>query len=230
MESLIDRIATDITARAPVGPIRLLGFSLGGHVAFGAACRLAAEGHEIGFLGILDTNTERRTLPVVRGSAPVRTLRRARWEIYNLAQAARRGALLDGLGQTSAKFLTRPGKQQRLRLAKRLLAMPLPSSYAMFLHMYLREELQARLLLEWQSGPSRHLRLDAPVVLFRSQEHSADDPKDLGWSPLCPRLHVVEVAGGHKSMLRPPHVDDLRNQLVTGLKQATNSQATRFVA
>jgi thioesterase domain-containing protein/acyl carrier protein len=210
MEVLIQRVAAEITMRAPEGPIRLVGFSLGGHVAFGLARALADAGHEIGFLGILDTNTAIRSKPVARGPAPIRTLRRIRWAVYNFRRAVQRSATADWFGEYTARFLARPGKEWRMRLAARLRRIPLPTSYAMFVNIYLREELRSRLLRVWKTGHAHHLvRISAPAVLFRSEEHTEHDPADLGWGALCANLRVVDVYGEHLSMLRQPYVDDL---------------------
>ncbi len=231
MDDLIERTAAEITARAPAGPVRLVGYSLGGHVAFGAARALAASGREIGFLGILDTNTAVRPQPVARGPAPIRALRYMRWEIHNLARAARRGEATDKMGEMAARFLARPGKVRRLRLAARLRHMPLPASFAMFVNIYLREELQARLLRAWQANTSHGSPpLHAPVVLFRSEEHAPDEPADLGWRALCPRLRVTNVSGGHKSMLRAPYVDDLCARFVGETNDAVSAAASQLVA
>jgi thioesterase domain-containing protein/acyl carrier protein len=215
MEDLIERTAAEIMQRAPDGPIRLAGFSLGGHVAFGAAQVLQSRGRTIGFFGILDTNTALKQRLVARGPAPIRTLRYARWEMHNLAKAARRGEASDKLGELTAQLLTQPGKTWRLRLAARWRHMKLPASYAMYLNIYLREQLQSRLLRIWQTEGSYGPRtLHAPVVLFRSEEHTADEPADLGWSELCPDLHEVNVTGNHRSMLQPPHLANLCAQFI----------------
>ena len=50
-----------IKAVQPRGDIRMIGYSLGGGVAFEVARRLIAEGRSVKFLGILDTNVAPRT-------------------------------------------------------------------------------------------------------------------------------------------------------------------------
>lgn len=221
MDTLIQRVAAEIAMRAPAGPIRLVGFSLGGHVAFGVARALTESGREIGFLGILDTDTAIRSQSVARGPAPVRVLRRVRWGLHNLTRAALRGATVDWLGEITARFLARPGKEWRLRLAARMRRMPLPTGFAMFVNIYLREELRTRLLHAWKTDGSHHLlRLAVPAVLFRSEEHTEDEPADLGWRALCPYVRVVNVYGGHKTMLRPPYVDDLSLQFIAEAKKS----------
>ena len=55
MEELVDRQLAVVRAVQPHGPYRLLGYSLGGTVAYGVAARLRAAGERVDFLGLLDT-------------------------------------------------------------------------------------------------------------------------------------------------------------------------------
>jgi hypothetical protein len=131
----------------------------------------------------------------------------------------------------TAKFLVGRGKARRSRLAARIRKIPLPSSFAMYLNMCLREELQEQLLDAWQATSSlHHCQADVPAVLFRSQEHTPDEPADLGWGVLCPNIRVVNVAGGHKSMLSPPYVDELSVTFIAEVGRTTRDLTSRLVA
>jgi amino acid adenylation domain-containing protein len=55
MEDLVEAQLTLIRQLQPAGPYDLLGYSLGGTVAYGVAARLEALGEEVRFLGLLDT-------------------------------------------------------------------------------------------------------------------------------------------------------------------------------
>ncbi|WP_317203435.1 non-ribosomal peptide synthetase [Janthinobacterium sp.] len=55
MEELVDKQLRIIRAEQARGPYYLLGYSLGGTVAYGIAARLRAEGEAVDFLGLLDT-------------------------------------------------------------------------------------------------------------------------------------------------------------------------------
>ncbi|WP_051294123.1 non-ribosomal peptide synthetase [Pseudoduganella violaceinigra] len=55
MEALLDRQVEIVRGVQAEGPYYLLGYSLGGTVAYGVAERLRAQGEEISFLGLLDT-------------------------------------------------------------------------------------------------------------------------------------------------------------------------------
>ncbi|WP_426164364.1 amino acid adenylation domain-containing protein [Pseudoduganella sp. R-34] len=55
MEALLDRQVEIVRGVQQQGPYYLLGYSLGGTVAYGVAERLRAQGEEVSFLGLLDT-------------------------------------------------------------------------------------------------------------------------------------------------------------------------------
>lgn len=55
MAQVHERHYTTIRSLQPHGPYRLLGYSLGGTIAHAVATRLAAEGEDVAFLGLLDT-------------------------------------------------------------------------------------------------------------------------------------------------------------------------------
>lgn len=55
MEELIERQLQIVRNTQPQGPYYLLGYSLGGTVAYGVAARLQAQGELVNFLGLLDT-------------------------------------------------------------------------------------------------------------------------------------------------------------------------------
>jgi thioesterase domain-containing protein len=52
----VQRYADEVARLAPEGPIRLIGWSFGGAVAHQVAAELAARGHRIGLLAMLDTH------------------------------------------------------------------------------------------------------------------------------------------------------------------------------
>jgi len=55
-EQLVARVAEHIAAAQPDGELRLLGYSVGGHLGFATIQRLRQMGRTVGLLGILDTN------------------------------------------------------------------------------------------------------------------------------------------------------------------------------
>ncbi len=53
-DGLIEHLAAQIALRAPEGPIRIIGISLGGHLGYAAALHLQASGREIGGFCAID--------------------------------------------------------------------------------------------------------------------------------------------------------------------------------
>lgn len=55
IEELCDKQLDQLLTHHPTGPYYLLGYSIGGGIAYGLAVRLKALGHEVRFVGMLDT-------------------------------------------------------------------------------------------------------------------------------------------------------------------------------
>lgn len=55
MEELVQRQLSIIRREQAHGPYYLLGYSLGGTVAYAVAAQLRTQGEEVAFLGLLDT-------------------------------------------------------------------------------------------------------------------------------------------------------------------------------
>ncbi|GAB93098.1 non-ribosomal peptide synthetase, partial [Gordonia rhizosphera] len=64
VEAMADRYLEEIRRVSPQGPYHLLGWSLGGYIAYAIAARLRAEGEEVAFLGVIDSSP----IPVAEGS------------------------------------------------------------------------------------------------------------------------------------------------------------------
>lgn len=60
---MIDSYSRRIVATQPEGPYRLLGWSLGGSIAWDIAARLEAEGREVSFLGLVDSTIPEALYP-----------------------------------------------------------------------------------------------------------------------------------------------------------------------
>ncbi len=60
---MIDDYSAQIIDKQPYGPYRLMGWSLGGAIAMDVAAHLERQGHEVAFLGLVDTTLPDRYLP-----------------------------------------------------------------------------------------------------------------------------------------------------------------------
>jgi thioesterase domain-containing protein len=150
------------------GPIHLVGWSLGGVIAFEMARQLVEAGRELGTVALLDTN------------APGRS----RWSDPRALETL---VLPDELPEDLSA-------EDRERLVR-----------------VLRTNLRAV-----HGAPPRAGRV--PVLLLRASEGARSLEEDgdgtLGWSALTPERVVVRfVPGNHESLLEPPHVSVLAEEL-----------------
>ena len=68
LEALASHYIEELQQVQPHGPYYLMGFSFGGVIAYEMACQLVANGHQVNFVGLLDTylTQEKRLLPYHR--------------------------------------------------------------------------------------------------------------------------------------------------------------------
>jgi aspartate racemase len=71
-----------------------------------------------------------------------------------------------------------------------------------------RFERATRAVRAYRPGP-----YSGRVVLMRTMEDAGRLPRDLGWGPFAPKLEIVEIPGGHHSMLHSPHVQKVAEAL-----------------
>jgi thioesterase domain-containing protein len=190
-----DVIAThvrrQIESREPTGPIRMAGYSIGGHLAYATAVALEKMGRQVESVVILDA-------PVSIGgfTPPLRHRFRARVEgLFNLN-------LLDTAASLCAKVLTRDAGRPALRRLSRYRAVPLPLGFENYLHHKITMQLVQRIYPDWwHSTLERAIPLAGTARLFRSEEHEPFEQEDLGWASYCRNLKVSPVAGTHRGML-----------------------------
>lgn len=198
-EALIEAAVQQIVTARPGGPILLAGYSFGGDVAFAAAARLIELGHDVGFLGILDTDLER----VAADAELYRTQRNVPFSRHVHLRLAQ-----DRLHSWFGFFLAKcardmVGLERTLRyehLWQRLIG----GRIAFAFHRRIRTILRLQAQWRWH-GFVRPPVIDVPTVLFRSNGHADNAAWGLGWEPRCSNLNVVPVEGDHRAMLELPH-------------------------
>ncbi|MFJ3583468.1 alpha/beta fold hydrolase [Streptomyces sp. NPDC090127] len=189
----------------PHGPYQLLGWSLGGVVAYEMARLLAARGEEVPLLVIVDA-----ALPGTQAVPPDDEL--ARHFLYDFLGVTRDRA--PGIDKALAGMA--PGAEPAEVFAEVERAGAVP------------EEFDAEFLLEryalFRTGvlALRHHRLDAvhpgSAILIKAEE-SVD--RLLDWSPYVGRLTVHTAPGDHHSVWRGPGLDAISGIVDRALREAT---------
>jgi len=192
---------TKVKALQPDGPYALVGFCGGGYTAFEMARQLAAEGKEVGFLGIIECADDRHPATFA-GKARFR-LERAVWRIQRLLGRGPKG-LTQWAVERASSFAQ--GISLRIRrIMARLLGRPIPPLPAGPVDMFEKaRRIVARYALETYPGK-------AVVIL------SNDTYYFCGVSPsVDPRLVWCKLAQGGSEVLRMPgdHMDILEAPIV----------------
>lgn len=188
--AMADAALDQITLAQPRGEIRLLGYSLGGAVAFDVATRLIAAGRPVKFIGVLDTSINGVTSHYREAIA--RTLQRIqahRTTIYRMScRAVAKCAARLGAERRFAAFLDHGWWRH------------LPHTHFM-LRLELEEILRMRAFGRWLAAGKPKLAVTG--TLFRC--HREGSP-DLGWNALFDHVDVVPIAGGHLDLVVEPHL------------------------
>ncbi len=212
----------EMRKKQPHGPYLLGGMCAGGVIAHEMASQLVRMGERIELVALLDAATPQA--PQRRGRIRRQQLGRLTQALAD-ARAKERSSVAIArsmVSTTSRKLMnaliweiTHRGKQlsvrARFRLLRELLARQLPWPW-------LVPELTVRQI--YDSAEARHvpkLLSDASSVLVRARIGEASDTpyreiyaeETFGWGAVSRDLIVVDVDGGHSSMLQEPFVESL---------------------
>ncbi|WP_431952370.1 SDR family NAD(P)-dependent oxidoreductase [Actinacidiphila sp. bgisy167] len=199
----------------PQGPYHMLGWSFGGCLAYEAACQLHHDGHQPGFLGLIDT-----ILPAALPGLDDRQLLIDRLERFAQYVQTTYGHRIELSHQDLARV---PEDEQIDVVLRDIAAAGCQMSPAIIEHQR-TSYLDARVGERYRPRP-----YPGRTVLYRAQDPqpltTALDPRylrdqaDLGWAQYCPDLQIVPVTGDHLSMIDPPHVTLVADHLDTALAQ-----------
>ena len=180
-----------INAAQPRGDVRMIGYSLGGGVAFEVAARLIEQGRAVKFLGILDTNVgPRRANHREAFSRTMQRIRSHRVTIYRM------------FCRSVAKLTARMGQEVRFcRLVDAMTWSGLANTRFM-LKLELEELLRMRAFGRWLSDTKPRLPIKGTVFAC----HRPGVTPRLGWDALFENLDVIPIAGGHLDLVVEPHL------------------------
>jgi amino acid adenylation domain-containing protein len=214
IEELASHHVRQIRQKQPMGPYFLCGLCWAGPVAFEMACQLRAAGEEVGLLALIDSTYPGpdRTRPVHRRA---HTRLRKLWKL--VAQNLQRlrelewQALPGFFRQRLVNIIMRVGGVTAFRWSVRLQRPLLPA---------FRELRGALLHAGWVYRPRPY---PGRITLFRATGNGIRRGPDpfAGWSQVAAGgVEVHEVAGGHNTLMREPHVESLSVQLLACLERA----------
>ena len=210
-EGLLPHLIRQIQDFKPAGAVHLVGYSIGGPLAYACAMVLQSEGRAVDSLTILDGQADYES---------VGTALRKRWQ--NLSTFHLRA----GLASVLAKLLTHERARPWLRRLSRMRDRELPFGFGPYLYLKLKMQLMWRMFPPWWRKVARPTsELAAPTFLFRSEEHEPWEPDNLGWGRYCRNVTVIPVAGLHDTMLAPENLGSLCAKLVRALRGLTTEPA-----
>ena len=188
---MAETVLEQIEQAQPNGDVRLIGYSLGGGVAFEVADRLIAAGRSVAFLGILDTNIAPAQHDYRETFA--RTVQRIKTHRVTIDRMMLRAIAKVALRLRVERLLARVIKHLKWQRVGRI---------RFILCLELEEVLRMRAFGGWVRQPKARLPLTA--ILFRCERKGMSP--ELGWNKLIDKLNVVAVAGGHLDLLVEPHL------------------------
>jgi thioesterase domain-containing protein/peptidoglycan/xylan/chitin deacetylase (PgdA/CDA1 family) len=206
MREMARDYADQIRMIQPAGPYHLLGWSLGGNIAFATAEELQDRGERIGLLAILDSRLV--NLDTSELSEP--------WLVYNL--------ILAQFGYVPALTAAEPSPETRmLELVRRRPGLALdewPDWRVRGLHRVIKNNMAVA--LSYQPG---HLR--CPLLLFSATQNPPELAEKIDkWRPFVDGpIEAVELDCDHRHMLLPEPVARLGPALTAALGAAAQASA-----
>lgn len=194
------------------GPLHLVGWSLGGNIAFEVAQQLAQSGREVGLLALLDSGvlaaqddwSEQDFLPLIAALFPgqqhvsLEALRQARPEeqlAYFIRQAANAGIVPEGPSETGT-------------------------------HIFDVFQANVKAVHDYQPQPyAGSLLLIRPTAQMRTSK--LFDDQTLGWHTYSQRVELARVSGDHAHMLQPPAVVEIAAELNKRLSRYSSARRNR---
>lgn len=186
-----------LLAAHPKGPFRLAGYSFGGVVAYEMACILAAKGHEIDFLGLLDTHNP--SAPYHVNSFPERV--GMFWNNHSDVPLLPRSVKL--LGRFADGVATHQRVKKEIAAARK----DGPAeAHGDLRRVQIRQE-------NWRAMQAYKPRpFPGKIILFKAKDQSDKVrwPEDYGWRNLGQNgFEIIPVEGKHLTLFEPEHVGHL---------------------
>jgi thioesterase domain-containing protein len=204
IEDLIADLEAQVLVKIPEGPIRIVGYSIGGHFGYATALRLRAKGREIAGFCAID-------------SFMIESLRpSANWKTRAVSEALeilRKGQLREFDRFIRSKFWRGLFRLAGGRLRGVVQGLPLNRFLSVCaFDPILEKELNLRLLTQavapWAASLDREpVVLYAQASLLRTVQTACDDA---AWRRRCPNIEIFEIQGQHQTLLLADDIGSLQ--------------------
>jgi thioesterase domain-containing protein len=212
IEALIADLQAQIVSRVPDGPIRIVGYSVGGHFGYATAIRLQASGRDVVGFCAIDSF-------MIESHEPS-----ADWKSRAFSEAVeilRKGRIREVAGFMRSKFWRGVFRLAGSRLGS--LIQGLSSSRLLSLcalDPIFEKELNLRLLVQavvpWMASLDREpVELVAPASLLRTSLTAHDDA---AWRRRCPGIEIFEIRGQHQTLFDASNIGALREAFLTATR------------
>ncbi|MUH58674.1 MAG: hypothetical protein F2790_05970 [Actinobacteria bacterium] len=211
LERWITTASTSITNAQPTGPLSLIGFSLGGRMAYVIANDLRKQGRTIAYCGVIDMVGE---WPSIRPSS-LRRLAALMRDVPTIASwwnLIRRGPI------SRIRWRLKWGLARCIPHSRRvpLLAGNPNGEVARYLNHSVRATWQLVSILRLSEST-------IPITLFATQSSvTLYKSPDLLWSPIVGRpINVIAIPGNHTTVFDVEHFDSLARAIEKSLPSAS---------
>jgi thioesterase domain-containing protein len=219
MEKLARHMVSALCEKQGQGPYYICGFCIDGVFAYEVARQLSMYGHEVGLLALVESRNPSPCFRVRMVNGLRRNAIRVEFQVDQLFQMARKGAILqylrtrrDELARSALRLLMRvsPGSKPRVRQTGRL---------------------DSREFISHEMSFSKLKPSACPTAIFRCEiwpTYSAGDPY-FGWRELLTgRSETHEIPGDHDGLFREPSVGILAEKLRTCLQNARRVETPAY--
>jgi thioesterase domain-containing protein len=218
LDILIGHCRSQVEHHAPLGPVTLVGYSFGGHMAFAVAAALAASGRSVR-LGLLDT----WAFPPLTSPFPKSVMGQLRRIATGFrGQRGVRQRVVNILGRRimhSAKMLQLAAKLHRrpaIRMFKRV-----DVALQMSFHVPIMRE-----LLDRMAAFTTPFQFE--VILFRCSDQLPNAASDLGWGSFLDNLRIVPVLGDHVALFEPPYISSLCATVIASISDRVKDRVVTY--
>ncbi|MEQ5837790.1 thioesterase domain-containing protein, partial [Marinobacter sp. NFXS9] len=220
LEILAAKYITDIKTIQPVGPYRLLGYSIGGNIAYEMSRLLIQDGEKVEFVGLIDSQRASYVLSDVEKEHEVNKIQEYCIEKMLKPQLTPEAILCLEKIKAELSFGLKTPMISDERLSYYIEKFGSNAEKEGVSEFLIRSILQ---LLNYLHGLSvmafsreENIPISAPVHLFVSDEADSNIRKKgqlvnesiaQSWCELLDNIDVVKVGGDHHTVMKSPHVN-----------------------